>query len=57
MNYEQKSNALLELLSQLADDTEYSKKIGAEKFKYYPGYIQRDLDIVMQRFLPKFKQF
>ena len=26
MNYEQKSNALLELLSQLADDTEYSKK-------------------------------
>lgn len=26
MNYEQKSNALLELLSQLADDAEYSKK-------------------------------
>ena len=26
MNYEQKSNALLELLSHLADDTEYSKK-------------------------------
>lgn len=33
MNYEQKSNRLLEMLSQLADDDEYSQKDRSKEIK------------------------